>query len=489
MRDELQVIDVFERIRNCLLGAQPQLGEVCTRRIQDFAASHPLQYYKERFLAALAGTDARSPSMLRELSRAVRRAESAPEEFHRDIVAEDTPPFYARMAKSKRKSIVPWLNAMDAFGSGNTLAESLRKANSLNDALELVRQLFPDLPALDQYRVLKAWDYPVLLPSPRRQAFLYRLGFLPEKSTTIKSLRAAADAGEGIARTCREPLQTIDLLFGVYAGDEPGQPADLARCGMTPQCERCCVAEYCEYRRYAHKPAEPRMTIKKWDPKQRPRERLARVGAEKLSDAELLAILLRTGTAKLTVLEVAQKILRRFEGLPGMDAAALAEMCAESGIGEVKAVTLKAAFELGRRLAREREERALIGSSGDIFRLYHHRFLNKKVEEFHLICMDTKHRIIRESMISQGSLASSIVHPREAFKDAIRNSAASVIFVHNHPSGDPTPSRQDEEVTVRLQDAAKILGITMLDHIIVGQGKYYSFQAEQVMEGEEPAED
>jgi len=191
---------------------------------------------------------------------------------------------------------------------------------------------------------------------------------------------------------------------------------------------------------------------------------------------------MRTGTSSQTAIALSQAVLGRFGGLRGMDEAALAELTREKGIGDVKAVTIKAALELGRRIAGEKSDGEYIHSSSEVFARFEHRLAHLKQEQFHLLCMDTKHRITHETMISQGSLGSSVVHPREAYKDAIRNSADSVIFLHNHPSGDPTPSRQDEEVTTRLKEAGKILGIPMLDHVIIGRGRYYSFEAARLID-------
>ena len=482
--DELQLIDIIERLKAWLLAERPQLGESCARRIEDFSAERPIRFYKERFLAGLSGMDAATPSQLRELSRAVRRFEEQPEQFRRELIGEEPPPFYGRLGRGKRQRLIQGLERFDLFGpepreAGRRLGQRLRACARLEEARAFVRETFPSLKGLDVYRTLKAWDYPLLLPDGRRQAFFYRLGALAERSSTEDGMRRAAELGESIQRLTGEPLQALDLMAGAFCGAEPGQPATLVRCAPRPQCDRCPVSSHCQYFKYRQKPKadEKRPTIKDWDVRQRPRERLMRHGAPHLSDAELLAILLRTGSTKATALELAQQLLRRLGGLKGLDEAALAELCAETGIGSVKATTLKAAMELGKRLLHDSgagEE--FIRSSHDVFAHFQHRFTRVNQEQFFLLCLNTKHAVIHETMVSLGSLASNLVHPREAFKDAIRHSAAAVVFVHNHPSGDPEPSDRDREVTRRLKESSQILGIPLLDHVVIGRNRYYSFQ-------------
>lgn len=481
MHDELQYIDVLERLKGWLVAQRSDLAETCQQRVAGFESSHPAHYYKERFLSALAQANCHSSESLREAARAVRLAEEEPDSFERELLGEAAPAFFSRMSGPKRRQLPQWLANLDQIG-GESLHNVLHAATQLDQALAFLRKTFPGLQTMDQYRVLRAWNYPVLLPSPRRQSLFYRIGLLKEKGPAATRLRAMAELGATMARAAHEPLQAVDFFIGVFTGDEPGQSPELSRCAASPQCTDCCISGHCDFQRYRQKPAERLPTIKQWDPRQRPRERLARQGAASLTDAELLAIIMRTGTSSQTAIALSQAVLGRFGGLRGMDEAALAELTREKGIGDVKAVTIKAALELGRRIAGEKSDGEYIHSSSEVFARFEHRLAHLKQEQFHLLCMDTKHRITHETMISQGSLGSSVVHPREAYKDAIRNSAASVIFLHNHPSGDPTPSRQDEEVTTRLKEAGKILGIPMLDHVIIGRGRYYSFEAARLID-------
>jgi len=209
----------------------------------------------------------------------------------------------------------------------------------------------------------------------------------------------------------------------------------------------------------------------------RPRERLIKEGSSSLSTQELLAIVLRTGTKNESVLQISNQLLHKFDGLRFLMNASIEEISNINGIGEAKATQLLAAFELGKRINRlQFEDRFVIKSPDDCakFMMDEMRFL----EQEHFICLylNTKNQIIARETIFKGSLNASIVHPREVFKEAFRRSASSIICLHNHPSGDPTPSREDIEVTKRLVECGKIIGIELLDHIIIGEHKYISLK-------------
>jgi DNA repair protein RadC len=200
---------------------------------------------------------------------------------------------------------------------------------------------------------------------------------------------------------------------------------------------------------------------------ERPRERLQRQGAAALADAELIAILLRTGMKGRSAVQLAQELLRQhpLDELVRLPWESLAKV---KGVGRTKAVQLKAAFELAARLSRPRE-RAAISAPGDAAALLRDEMRDLDREEFRVLLLNTKNALLRVAHVSRGSLNASIVEPREVFKDAIAASAASVILAHNHPSGDPTPSSEDIAITKRLVKAGELLNIAVLDHIIVGQ--------------------
>lgn len=216
--------------------------------------------------------------------------------------------------------------------------------------------------------------------------------------------------------------------------------------------------------------------ITQWPETERPRERLLSQGPHALTDAQLLAILLRVGRRGSSAVQVGMDILGRLGGMAGLAQCGIEELCAIPGVGKAKAAQLKAALELGKRaLAGPLIKGAKITSSRDLFTHYHPTLRDLRHEIFKVVLLDAKHAIIRDATVSEGSLTLSIVHPREVFTLAVKESAAAVIFLHNHPSGDPTPSQEDRVLTARLVSAGEVLGIRVLDHLVVGDGHYVSF--------------
>ncbi|MCI1590362.1 RadC family protein [Heyndrickxia oleronia] len=210
---------------------------------------------------------------------------------------------------------------------------------------------------------------------------------------------------------------------------------------------------------------------------ERPRERLVKHGARSLSNQELLAILLRTGTKDESVIQMANRVLQAFDGLRLLKEASLEEIMKIKGIGFAKAVQILATIEIGRRIGNlTYNDRYIIRSPEDAanYVMNDMRFLSQ--EHFVCLYLSTKNQVIHQQTIFIGSLNASIVHPREVFKEAFRRSAASIICIHNHPSGDPGPSREDIEVTKRLVECGKIIGIEILDHLIIGDKKFVSLK-------------
>ena len=222
--------------------------------------------------------------------------------------------------------------------------------------------------------------------------------------------------------------------------------------------------------------------VRELPPDERPRERLKRLGPEALTHSELIAILFRTGSRKGGAQDVAQRLLSRFGDLERLARASIEELCEVEGVGQVKAMEVKAALELGRRLAGfTGEEKPVIRSPEDASTLFMSDFTGLDKEHFRAVLLNTKNHVLKTVEISVGSLDSSLVHPRECFKPAVAASAASVILLHNHPSGDPEPSADDVAITKRLKEAGKTLGIDVLDHIIFGQGKFVSLKEKGVL--------
>ncbi|WP_262122467.1 RadC family protein [Anaerococcus sp. Marseille-Q5996] len=222
-----------------------------------------------------------------------------------------------------------------------------------------------------------------------------------------------------------------------------------------------------------------RKSIKDFDLDDRPREKLISKGADGLSDEELLAIIISTGTKEKNVIELSREILQTFsyESLADIEVSELTKI---KGIKSAKASSIVASLRFGQRIAQKTMEKKItkIKNSEDIYQYLKNEVQDKKNECFYAILLDTKNVIISKEVISIGTLDASIVHPREAFKPAIKKSAKSIVFAHNHPSGDFTPSKDDFRITQRLVEAGEILDIEVLDHIIIGKDGYYSFKKE-----------
>jgi DNA repair protein RadC len=224
--------------------------------------------------------------------------------------------------------------------------------------------------------------------------------------------------------------------------------------------------------------------IKSWPEGERPREKLLQRGASALSEAELLALIIGSGAAasKMSALDLGRALLAEFGALRQLADASCAELQRVKGMGPAKATSIKAALELSNRYkARPLESLTRFTSPSQVFEHLDLEFRDRRKEYFMALLLDGKNRIIRRAQISEGSLNQSIVHPREVFNVAVRESAAAMILLHNHPTGDPTPSPEDLEVTRRLVEAGELMGIKVLDHIIIGDGTFYSFSERGVM--------
>lgn len=209
---------------------------------------------------------------------------------------------------------------------------------------------------------------------------------------------------------------------------------------------------------------------------ERPREKFKTNGFEKLGDIDLLAILLRTGTKELSVRDLATKILIELEGLENLANTSLERLSKIKGIGEVKAITLLTALELGKRIGKGKHSaKRRIKHAIDLYEEYYRELEEKTQENFIAVFLNSKNEIIHSKTIFIGSANKSIVHPRDIFKEAIKYSAVKLMVLHNHPSGDPTPSEEDITFTSRLIECGKLLQIPLLDHVIIGQNTYYSF--------------
>lgn len=222
--------------------------------------------------------------------------------------------------------------------------------------------------------------------------------------------------------------------------------------------------------------------IKDWPESERPREKLMKHGAGALTDAELIAILIGSGTSKVTAVDLARRLFVEHKNLRELAGMSVADLKKYKGIGTARAVGVVSAFELARRLnAREDEQPPIVRSPQDIADRYIPKLRDLKKEVFLVLLLNSANRIMKEVKVSEGSLNASVVHPREVFKAAIDELAAAVILVHNHPSGNRTPSSEDIALTKQILEAGKVVGISVHDHIIIAGGSYTSFAEESLL--------
>lgn len=223
-------------------------------------------------------------------------------------------------------------------------------------------------------------------------------------------------------------------------------------------------------------------TIKDLPLNERPREKLNKYGVNSLSNAELIAVIIRTGQRQDTAIDLANRILSiDSSGIGFLSHASIEELKTVKGIGDCKAAQIQAAIELGKRISTNRDEKTKVDSPKILVDLLMEKMRYLQKEHFKIAILDTKNQIISIERISIGNLNASIVHPREVFNIAIRRSANAIILVHNHPSGDPTPSKEDINITNRLIEAGSIIGIKVLDHIIIGDNRYVSFKEKKLI--------
>lgn len=224
-------------------------------------------------------------------------------------------------------------------------------------------------------------------------------------------------------------------------------------------------------------PVEYMLMIRDLAQEDRPRERLKRVGPAALTTAELLAVILRVGTRGVSALRLAERLLAEFNGLPGLSRASITELAGINGIGDAKGVQIKAALELGRRMvASAPEERPRVTSPADAANLLMSEMMFLEQEHLRVILLNTRNEVLSTPTIYQGSLNTSVIRVGELFRAAVRANAAALIVAHNHPSGDPSPSPEDINVTRQLVKAGKLLDVNVLDHIVIGHQRYVSLK-------------
>lgn len=423
------------------------------------------------------------------------------------------------------------------FGAGivpTRFGQELLRCSDVGEALGLVRRRLPRLKPLVACEFLGVIGFEIAPPLPDVVRLCEYLGLLGEVSGDVgvagadgevkagdgsgpgkvngsglgkvngsgtgqvKSLsRVAAQAVEltavlgRAARLACLPLGHLVHLLALYSGARAGVSVGGAGAVCVrnlPACDVCGVTRFCgRFRVEQGRVTAERVrggrgvSIKEWAADERPRERL--LAGERLSNSELLGIILRTGCGGLSAVELGRKVIGEFGTLHDLQKASPGEIISRlrgSGIGPAKAAEICAAIELGRRAtqpaADSRSGLRSVVTSRDIFESYRSRFKSSVQEEFLLLVLDSRSRIQKELMVSMGTINQSLAHPRDVFRLAVREAAFAVMFVHNHPSGDPAPSEQDFLITARLSEAGRLLGIEVMDHVIIGSHEWYSFR-------------
>ncbi len=302
--------------------------------------------------------------------------------------------------------------------------------------------------------------------------FCRRLGAFPKSWTGDRACAAAEMVVQRMALGVDVTPDHVRADLAAFCSEA----APEAVCGPVPQCAECPAAEFCDY-------PDRRLTIKELPRGERPRERLLERGVEPLSDGELLALIIGGGSPKGTALDLANRLLRTFGGFRELSDCATGQLMQVHGIGPAKAARIQAALAIARRYAAQKVEAGMhVRGSEQLARYMGEKLAGLRKECFMSLTLDTKNKLMREERIAVGSLNESIVHPREVFRNAIRESAAKVVFVHNHPSGNPEPSAEDRRLTDRLRQVGRLVGIPVLDHIIVGGESYFSFAEEGLLD-------
>lgn len=476
---DLEWIDRWEVLRAAVLENVPDAAGLLAERLARDWRRTPPQERATLAVAAALDLQLETPAHRRH-ARALLNAldveflsVESPESY---AVREAPPIVYSDIPIGHREALAKDV----AFARSAEFQRELDAASGPAAATRRVSAVGGRLKAERAARFLALLGFPLVVPDRARRRWLDRLGVPSVAADNLKGRAAALETFAEIARRTGSDPREINVITALFTGAEG--PADFALCGARPDCPRCPLQRACRYGTSpeATPQEEPeRLTLAEaYLPEDRPRERLAKHGAETLTTAELLAILLRTGTKKEHAVALSTRLLRRAGSLQRLATMNLTELAALEGLGPVKAATIKAGLELARRIAtapQDLQSTTMITGPRVVFDLLRGYFLERKKEVFVGLLCDTKNRVTRQVIISEGTLNASLVHPREAFMDALRDGASGVVFVHNHPSGDPAPSKADFEITHRLYLTSEVVGIRLLDHVIVGRDSYFSF--------------
>ena len=484
MESDLVIIDCIEKLREYLFSLDPSLEKKRESLLSSRLVIEPPEHVWEAYVAVFLQIDTDTAAGRRKVHRIINQIKTEMENPKSTAEVRELPEKeYNQLLSEKKARIHNGIKKLGTFmkrkdfrsdveGGGWTYAARLNKS-------------IPGLGGIKAYRFLRLLGASVAVPESPKRTLLFRLGWIKEHKADSESFKSYQDICFKTARLCGETVHSLDYLLGLFSGSERANLPALPVCGKKPFCEKCDLTNYCDYYRFLKEDRQDSLKhvpIVSWLPEDQPRECLERLGAGSLSDAQLLAIILRTGSTPLSALDLANTLIHEFGALHAIEEASINELCRIRGIGRVKAIEIKAAVELGKRFIREKKGRRKgIEESQDVFHTYRLRFTGLNQETFLMLILNSRNQVIKEVEVSKGSLSSCTVHPREVFKEAIRESGSGVVFIHNHPSGDSSPSRADIMLTERLKKAGEILGIRVLDHIIIGEDVYYSFADEELL--------
>jgi DNA repair protein RadC len=335
------------------------------------------------------------------------------------------------------------------------------------------RRRLPGLKGQRGWRFLEHLGYPVLSPEAPVRRLLFRFGTLEEQKESGPRVTSAV---QELSKVTGVEIPGLRVLLRWTAG---GQAPHLGGswCGTTPRCSDCPLSVACLWARFRRSGETSPIPGPAGNPGGEQRERLKNLPMDDLSDAELLALVIKGGRSDPGAVDTASDLLHRIGEIQELEKSSDAELAQTPVIGRTTARLIKASLELARRAASHPlDPRSKIQGSEDVWAAFGGKFRHISQEHFIVLLFDTKNRFIKHRIVSRGTLDSSAAHPREVFKEAIRASASAVILMHNHPSGDPHPSPEDRAVTRQLVEAGSILSIRVLDHIILGNETYYSFR-------------
>jgi DNA repair protein RadC len=491
-QDEL--IGLWEVLREVVHAAVPDFPRLLQeRRSGQWRSAAPI----DRAVVAIAlvlGRNPDQPAILRQMIGPATELAETPAEYVSDPSLHELP-------TAKRELLSKQLASLRAAD----LAGGLSAAPGPIHAIRFLRRLVPLLDVTKAARFLAYFGYPVAIPSLPVRRWLERTGFATdgtkgedraEFATAVgrkEKGRNGVDAQEKALRRLEEisaavssPLEEVSLVLEFFCGDHPTAPQSVSLCERDPRCAACPMAMECTYGRQQRakpEPAPSRNLASSLLREDMPREKLARLGPGALSDAELVAILYRTGSGGRHALELATESLRRGGSLDR-----IASMSMEEGkhlrVGDVRLITLKAALELGKRLSRPAAEDLELASPPKVFQFFRPLMADLPQEQMICVILNSKLKYMRHVVVSVGHLTGTFAQPREVYREAIKDSAGAILVLHNHPSGDPTPSRDDRLVTKRLREAGTVIGIRFLDHIIIAKSGYFSFAESRLLEAD-----